>query len=174
MSEKEAAKPSVRQILETLEYGPAPESPAVANAWLDDHGRSFGHFINNAWVKPSGRKTYDSVNPATGEKMATTIQGACVRTYIHMYTCGGWNWDEEGNFNNISTILFPYQIYMLLCETFSCVALLLNMQFDVCVIFSPCTQAPKRMWSWPWMQLARRLRAGASYRATSEPGTSTP
>ena len=85
VSEKEAAKPSVRQILETLEYGPAPESPAVANAWLDDHGRSFGHFINNAWVKPSGRKTYDSVNPATGEKMATTIQGACVRAYLCTY-----------------------------------------------------------------------------------------
>ena len=78
VSEKEAGKPSVRQILETLEYGPAPESPAVANAWLDDHGRSFGHFINNAWVKPSGQKTYDSINPATGEKMATTIQGMCM------------------------------------------------------------------------------------------------
>ena len=63
------------RILETLEYGPAPESPAVANAWLDDHGRSFGHFINNQWVKPSGRKMYDSVNPATGEKLATTTQG---------------------------------------------------------------------------------------------------
>ena len=82
-SEKEAAKPSVRQILETLEYGPAPESPAVANAWLDDHGRSFGHFINNTWVKPSGRKTYDSINPATGEKMATTIQGVCLPCMIH-------------------------------------------------------------------------------------------
>ena len=74
--EKEGGKPSVCQILDTLEYGPAPESPAVANAWLEDHGRSFGHFINNQWVKPSGRKTYDSINPATGEKLATTIQGA--------------------------------------------------------------------------------------------------
>ena len=74
-SADQAGKVSVSQILETLEYGPAPESPAVANAWLDDHGRSFGHFINNQWVKPSGRKTYDSVNPATGEKLATTVQG---------------------------------------------------------------------------------------------------
>lgn len=71
-------KQSVNQILDTLAYGPAPESPAVVNAWLEDHGRSFGHFINNQWVKPSGRKTYDSVNPATGEKLATTIQGPLV------------------------------------------------------------------------------------------------
>ena len=72
-----AAKPSVRHLLTTLEYGPAPESPAVVEAWLDDHGRSFGHFIGNRWVKPEGRKTYDSFNPATGQKLATTVQGGC-------------------------------------------------------------------------------------------------
>ncbi len=62
-------------LLGTLEYGPAPESPAVVEAWLDDHGRNFGHFIGNQWVKPEGRKTYDSFNPATGQKLATTVQG---------------------------------------------------------------------------------------------------
>lgn len=66
---------SVKQVFKSLEYGPAPESPAVVNAWLDDHDRSFGHFINGDWVKPVGRKTYDTFNPATGEKIATTIQG---------------------------------------------------------------------------------------------------
>ena len=68
-------KPCVRDLLASLSYGPAPESPAVANAWLDDHGRAFGHFIGNKWIKPQGRSTYDSFNPATGEKLATTIQG---------------------------------------------------------------------------------------------------
>lgn len=86
-SEKEVGKTSVSQILETLEYGPAPESPAVVNAWLDDHGRSFGHFINNQWVKPSGRKTYDSVNPATGEKLATTVQGMKQLKQSFYYMC---------------------------------------------------------------------------------------
>ena len=71
------SKPSVSKIFETLEYGPAPESPSVANAWLEDHGRSFGHFISNQWVKPQGRKTYDTMNPATGQKLATTVQGEC-------------------------------------------------------------------------------------------------
>lgn len=70
-----ADKPSVKELLSSLPYGPAPESPAVAEAWLDDHGRSFGHFIGNQWVKPEGRKTYDSFNPATGQRLATTLQG---------------------------------------------------------------------------------------------------
>ena len=37
----------VGDLFETLEYGPAPESASVANAWMDDHKREFGHFINN-------------------------------------------------------------------------------------------------------------------------------
>ena len=65
-----------------MEYGPAPESPAVANAWLDDHGRNFGHFINNQWVKPAGRKSYDTFNPATGEKLASTTQGEIMISYL--------------------------------------------------------------------------------------------
>ena len=56
-------------------YGPAPESPAVAKAWLEDHGNALGHFINGGWVKPEGRKTYETINPATGEKLASTVQG---------------------------------------------------------------------------------------------------
>ena len=77
----------VKEIFQTLEYGPAPESPAVANAWLDDHGRYFGHFINGQWVKPNGRKSYDTFNPATGEKLASTTQGVCVFVCVHVCVC---------------------------------------------------------------------------------------
>ncbi|KAK3608447.1 hypothetical protein CHS0354_035451 [Potamilus streckersoni] len=66
---------SVAEIFKTLDYGPAPEADNVAKAWLDDHGKSFGHFIDGKWVKPEGRKTYETKNPATGEVLATTIQG---------------------------------------------------------------------------------------------------
>ncbi|XP_065188322.1 aldehyde dehydrogenase family 16 member A1-like [Sycon ciliatum] len=68
-------KPSLAEIFETLEYGPAPESAAVANEWLEERGRALGHFIDGKWYKPDGRNTYDSTNPATGEKLATTLQG---------------------------------------------------------------------------------------------------
>jgi aldehyde dehydrogenase (NAD+) len=64
---------SVAQILETMEYGPAPESDAAAQAWLEKHGRSFGLFIGGEWVAAHG-KPLDSVNPATGRKLATVAE----------------------------------------------------------------------------------------------------
>ena len=65
---------SVLEIFKTMEYGPAPESAAAANAWLEDHGRRFGLFINNAWVTPGNAEYYPSYNPATNELLAETVQ----------------------------------------------------------------------------------------------------
>lgn len=65
---------SVLEIFETMEYGPAPESPAAAQAWLEDHGRKFGLFINNQWVIPEEASFYPSYNPATLEVIAETTQ----------------------------------------------------------------------------------------------------
>ena len=62
------------EIFTTMDYGPAPESPAAVNAWLDDHKRQFGLFINNQWIKPEGAEFYPSYNPATLEKLAETTQ----------------------------------------------------------------------------------------------------
>jgi len=67
--------PSIAQVYETLEYGPAPEDPNVAYKWLDDHGRKFGHFIDNKWVHPAGRSYLDIKAPATGEKLTQTLIG---------------------------------------------------------------------------------------------------
>ena len=41
----------VAEIFESLDYGPAPESAAPAIAWLDAHGRRFGHFVDGRWVE---------------------------------------------------------------------------------------------------------------------------
>ena len=57
----------IAQIFETLEYGPAPESPQPALDWLASRGRKFGHFINGAWTKPG--KLFSSDNPATGKSL---------------------------------------------------------------------------------------------------------
>ena len=45
------------------------------NFRLDEHNRKFGHFINNKWVHPDGRKTYATTTPATGHVLASTAQG---------------------------------------------------------------------------------------------------
>ena len=66
--------PSVKEIFASMEYGPAPESDKIAQAWLEDHNRNFGHFINNKWVNPEGRKSYETKSPATGSVLASTTQ----------------------------------------------------------------------------------------------------
>ena len=62
------------EIFKTMDYGPAPESPSAVNAWLDEHGRKFGLFINNEWVHPKDAKTYPSLDPSSGETLAETAQ----------------------------------------------------------------------------------------------------
>ena len=64
----------VIEVFKTMQYGPAPESSAAANAWLEDHQRKFGLFINNTWKYPGDADYLASYNPATGEKLADTVQ----------------------------------------------------------------------------------------------------
>ena len=59
----------IRDILKSMDYGPAPEAANLAETWLDAHGRKFGHFIDGQFVAPKG-KSFASTNPATGEKLA--------------------------------------------------------------------------------------------------------
>jgi aldehyde dehydrogenase (NAD+) len=65
---------SVAEIFETMEYGPAPESPTAVNAWLDEHGRKFGLFIDNEWREPSGGEYFDSTNPGNKSVLASIAQ----------------------------------------------------------------------------------------------------
>lgn len=64
---------SLSEFFKTMAYGPAPEAADTAQAWLDDHGRRFGSFINNQWV--ASEKTFPTHNPATGEKLADISDG---------------------------------------------------------------------------------------------------
>jgi len=62
------------EIFKTMDYGPAPESPDAVKAWLDEHKRKFGLFINNEWMRPKGAKYYPSYDPSNGELLAETAQ----------------------------------------------------------------------------------------------------
>lgn len=68
----------LKEVFDTMAYGPAPESPAAVQQWLEDHDRNFGLFINNEWVHPESGETYASHNPANGEKLADTAQAGQV------------------------------------------------------------------------------------------------
>ncbi|MBA8845926.1 aldehyde dehydrogenase (NAD+) [Ochrobactrum sp. RH1CCR137] len=65
----------IKDILKTMEYGPSPEANGDVNLWLEQHGRSFGHYINGTFVKPEGRKTIAVANPANGDKLAEITCG---------------------------------------------------------------------------------------------------
>ncbi|MGP6086834.1 aldehyde dehydrogenase family protein [Antarctobacter jejuensis] len=63
---------TVKEIFETMDYGPAPESAGDALAWIVDQGSRFGHFIGGTFTDPG--EGFNSRNPATGEVLATLTQ----------------------------------------------------------------------------------------------------
>ena len=64
----------ITRILETMEYGPAPEADGPVREWLAQHKDGFGLFINGQWRKPPEAVTFTTLNPATGETLATVVQ----------------------------------------------------------------------------------------------------
>jgi aldehyde dehydrogenase (NAD+) len=65
----------VRDLFESMEYGPAPESPDRARQWLKDRDETLLHFIGGAWREPESGAYFDSSNPATGERLARVADG---------------------------------------------------------------------------------------------------
>ena len=64
----------INNILNTLEYGPAPEAAKPALDWIAEHEAKFKLFIGNEWKNPSGKEWFDSINPATNKKIASVAQ----------------------------------------------------------------------------------------------------
>ena len=64
---------TIRDIFQTMDYGPAPESSAEAQAWLAGHGHRFGHWIDGAFAAPCA--TFETKDPATGKVLAAVTQG---------------------------------------------------------------------------------------------------
>jgi aldehyde dehydrogenase (NAD+) len=67
---------SIAEKFVTMEYGPAPEDPKEAQAWLQRHGHRFGHFVNGAWQAPTAGEYFDTLDPSNGEKLAVVAQGS--------------------------------------------------------------------------------------------------
>ncbi|MCU1302704.1 MAG: aldehyde dehydrogenase family protein [Candidatus Sulfotelmatobacter sp.] len=67
---------SIAEKFVTMEYGPAPEDPKEAQAWLQRHNHRFGNFINGSWQTPSAGEYFDTADPSNGEKLASVAQGS--------------------------------------------------------------------------------------------------
>lgn len=63
---------TVRDIFDSMAYGPAPESNAEVLAWLARHQR-YGHWIDGAFTPPG--ETFATRNPATTDILAEVTQG---------------------------------------------------------------------------------------------------
>ena len=66
--------PSVTSILETMDYGTAPESATHVKEWLATHAKGFGHFIGGKFVH-SKAPHLEVFNPATGARLTTIANG---------------------------------------------------------------------------------------------------
>ena len=64
----------VKEVLETMDYGKAPEDSKPALEWIEKNGAKFGLFINGESKLPEGREFFETLNPATGEVLATICQ----------------------------------------------------------------------------------------------------
>jgi len=60
---------TVKLKFDTWQYAPAPESKSAASI-----KSQYDLFINGQWVKPSGNKYFDTINPATEEKLSEVAE----------------------------------------------------------------------------------------------------
>ena len=64
---------TIKEIFDSMAYGPAPESASEALAWIAKHNATFGHYIDGQFTAPG--ETFTTHNPATGKPLAEVTQG---------------------------------------------------------------------------------------------------
>jgi aldehyde dehydrogenase (NAD+) len=80
---------SVTEKFLSMEYGPAPEDPREALAWLDRHGRKLGHFIGGSFRPPAEEAYFDTLDPSTGDPLASVAQGSTADIDAAVKSAGG-------------------------------------------------------------------------------------
>ena len=66
----------IKEILDTMDYGPAPEADDHARAWLAAHQGGFGHFIDGGFTTPNSGRTIPVRDPARDESLAVVAHGS--------------------------------------------------------------------------------------------------
>ena len=65
---------SIAEILDTMEYGPAPESDKEARAWIKGLGGETKLFIGGAWKKAKSGESFETMSPSNGEVLTRLAQ----------------------------------------------------------------------------------------------------
>ena len=56
---------NIKQLMQQMDYGPAPEAAELAESWLAGYAdQGFGHFINGEFVYPNAAEYLPVINPA--------------------------------------------------------------------------------------------------------------
>ena len=72
---------TVREIFETMEYGPAPEQEDIAIGWLEEHPHAMHPFINGEFARFMDETYFESTNPRDGKPLARLVQ--CGKTEVN-------------------------------------------------------------------------------------------
>ncbi|WEX08752.1 aldehyde dehydrogenase family protein [Chelativorans sp. AA-79] len=65
----------IRDIMRTMEYGPAPEANEDVTAWLKARASGIGHFIGGTFTSSKGGESFVTINPATEAELARVARG---------------------------------------------------------------------------------------------------
>jgi len=65
---------SIAEILDTMDYGPAPESDKEARAWIAALGGETKLFIGGQWRKAKSGESFETASPASGEVLVRIAQ----------------------------------------------------------------------------------------------------
>ena len=68
--------PTVKHVLDTMDYGPSPEANGHITEWLDHHKLGFKHFIGGAFVASSSNEQFEVSNPANDAVLGRVAQGS--------------------------------------------------------------------------------------------------
>jgi len=66
----------IKDVLMSMDYGPAPEGNEHVVAWLETHKAGFGHFIDGKFTDPGAGKSFKVSNPADGKLLARVADGS--------------------------------------------------------------------------------------------------
>jgi aldehyde dehydrogenase (NAD+) len=66
-------KAKIASFIETLNYGPAPETDVKARAWLQAHESKFALYINGEWKAPKKGEYFQTINPAKSDEVLADI-----------------------------------------------------------------------------------------------------
>ncbi|MCU0636783.1 MAG: aldehyde dehydrogenase family protein, partial [Gemmatimonadaceae bacterium] len=67
---------TVREVFESMAYGPAPEADAPVREWLRAREARFGCYIDGHWTAPVEGALFDVHDPSSGKRLAQVTQAS--------------------------------------------------------------------------------------------------